>query len=62
MLYYKNKCILYVSLVLIYCIIVVIILFFFRKIFLLKWKDKKIRDKREIDGYIKGWMDGWVDG
>lgn len=23
---------------------------------------KKMREKREIDGYIKGWMDGWVDG
>lgn len=23
---------------------------------------KKMREKREIDGYIKGWMEGWVDG
>lgn len=58
MLHYKNKCTSFVSLAFIHCITVVIILFSFRKISLLKRKDKKTRDKREIDRYIEGRTDG----
>lgn len=61
MLHYKNKCTSYVSLALIHCITVVIILFSFRKISLLKRKDKKTRDKREIDRHIEGRTDGQTD-
>lgn len=61
MLHYKNKCTSYVSLALIHCITVVIILVSFRKISLLKRKDKKTRDKREIDRYIEGRTDGQTD-
>lgn len=61
MLHYKNKCTSFVSLALIHCITVVIILFSFRKISLLKQKDKKTRDKREIDRYIEGRTDGQTD-
>lgn len=62
MLHYKNKCTSFVSLALIHCITVVIILFSFRKISLLKRKEKKTREKREIDGHIKGRTDGRADG
>lgn len=61
MLHYKNKCTSYVSLALIHCKTVVIILVSFRKISLLKQKDKKTRDKREIDRYIEGRTDGQTD-
>lgn len=61
MLHYKNKCTSYVSLALIHCITVVIILVSFRKISLLKRKDKKTRDKREIDRHIEGRTDGRAD-
>lgn len=62
MLHYKNKCTSYVSLALIHCITVVIILFSFRKLSLLKRKDKKTRDKREIDRHIEGRTEGRTDG
>lgn len=60
MLHYKNKCTSYVSLALIHCITVVIILFSFRKISLLKRKEKNERKKR--DRQIYRGTDGRTDG